>query len=287
MPNWKFWEKHPDERSQPVPESTEPRRFSARPRTDLVNPAVTADPAKAEKLARLRRRREAVLFDVEQSEMASGPDNAWQERVALIDEALASVRADRDRLVAEKQPPGAPLDPVPISDISVSEGPPPVVRFRVGGEQFTYEEDLDWAERGFQLARSELQSRSGDPAALIPAGFPHDQRDALLEHLTGSLFVFASDLRDRALAGQPLPVGVTLSDLTRPDTEHGGWLDWHGNSPEGTRKQIKLRENEAEEQRLLEERARELEEMARFADRLPIALRRLADVDAEIASLGT
>jgi hypothetical protein len=286
MPHWKFWEKPPDEQIRPAPESTESRRFSARPRTDLVNPAATADPAKAEKLAGLRRRREAVLFDVEQSEMATGPDNAWQERVALIDEALADVRADRERLLAEKHPPGAPLDPTPLADISVSEGPPPAVTFRVGGERFSYEEDLDWAERGFQLARSELQPRSGDPAALIPSDFPSDQRDALLEHLTGSLFVFASGLRDRVLAGRPLPTGVTLADLARPDTEHGGWLDWHGHSAEGAQMQIRLRESDAEEQRLLDERARELEEMERFADRLPIARRRLADIDAEIAALG-
>lgn len=286
MPNWKFWEKPSGQPVQPPPAPEQPRRFSARPRTDLINPAAAADPAKAEALARLKRRREAVLFDVEQSEMAASEDNVWRQRVALIDEALAAVRVDRERLLAERTPPGVALEPMPIEEIGVSEGPPPSVAFRIGGERFAYEEEIDWAERGFQLARSELQLRSGDPAALLPAGIEGAAREALLEHLTGSLFVFASDLRDRALAGQPLPDGATLADLARPDTEHGGWLDWHGHSPEGTRRQIRLRELDAEERRLLEERARELEEMARLADRLPIALRRLADLDAEIAALG-
>jgi hypothetical protein len=285
MRSWKFWEKPSEESRRGQTESAPARRFSAKPRTDLINPAAASDPAKAEQLARLRRRREAVLFDVEQSEMASSPDNVWQERVALIDEALASVRADRDRLRAERQPAGRRLQPTPIEDVSVAEGPPPAVSFRIGDERFQYEEELDWAERGFQLARSELQPRAGDPAKLIPASVQGAERDQLLDHLTGSLFVFASHLRDRALAGEPLPANATLADLAKPDTEHGGWLDWDGVSPVGTQKNIRLRALDAEEQRLLDERSRELEEMARLADRLPIARRRLANVDDEIAAL--
>jgi hypothetical protein len=286
MSKWKFWEKQPEDRTS-SPDSETPRRFSARPRTDLIDPRATADPQKAEKLARLRRRRETVLFDVEQSEMALSPDNPWEQRVALIDEALAAVRLERDRLRAEREPPGHALDPIPVTDVDVTSGPPPGVRFKIGQEQFHYEEELDWAERGFQVARSELHLQSGDAYALVSPQLDSSERDRLAAHLIDSIFSFASDLRDKVLAGERLPEGVTLSDLARPDHEHGGWLEWNGTSPLGARKAMRLKETDAEEQRLLDERSKELEEMAKLADRLPIARRRLADVDAEIAALGT
>ena len=81
--------------------------------------------------------------------------------------------------------------------------------------------------------------------------------------------------------------GLDLTEeLARPDELNGGWLDWNGHSALGSEKQAKLREIESEEHRLLAERARDIEDMEKLADRLPIALRRLADVDAEIAALG-
>lgn len=282
MPNWKFWEKSNEQVQGQSPESTAPRRFSARPRTDLIDPHTVADPVKAEQLTRLRKRRETVLFDVERAEMASQPENPWLARVALLDEALTTVQADRERAQREREPAGTPIAPAPIEEISTTEGPPPSVSFRIGDQRFQYEEDLDWAERGFQLARSELQLGSGDPAALIP----QSDQGALLDHLTDSLFAFASDLRDRTLAGHELPSNVTLADLARPDEANGGWFLWGGHSPAAHRKQHRLQELANEEQRLLDERKQELEELARLADRLPIARRRLSDVDAEIAALG-
>ena len=60
-------------------------------------------------------------------------------------------------------------------------------------------------------------------------------------------------------------MGLKLSDVTESD---------------------RRQELDVEEERLRTERAREDEERARLADRLPIARRRLAEVDAEIASLG-
>jgi hypothetical protein len=83
-----------------------------------------------------------------------------------------------------------------------------------------------------------------------------------------------------------LPDKPTLADLARPSAEEGGWLDWAGQSPARATRELMLRELDAEIERLVSERERELEEEHRWADRLPIALRRLADVDAEIAALG-
>lgn len=285
MPHWKFWEKRHEQPRPSVAEPDAPRRFSARPRTDLVDPGSAGDPGKTEQLNRLRKRREAVMFDVEQAELASQPENPWLARVALLDEALATIQEDRRRAHEEREPAGRPLVPSPIEEIAVAEGPPPSVSFRIGGERFQYQEEVDWAERGFQLARSELQLRTGDPAKLIPADIAGDERERLLDHLTNSLFVFASDLRDRKLAGEDTPSGLTLADLGQPDETHGGWLLWGGQSPAAQRLQHRLQELMQEERRLLDERKRELDEVARLADRLPIARRRLADVDAEIAEI--
>ena len=282
MPKWKLWQSQETE-SPPVA-SAAPTRFGIKPRTDVVRPEPTADPELAEKRSRLQRRREAVVFDVEHSELAATPDNPWEQRVALIEEALAAVRADRTRIASEHRPAGRPVQPTEITELSADPGPPPSVSFRVRGEQFEFEEELDWAERGFQLARSELHHRTGDIARALPTEEAADAE--LVEHLTKSMFVLASDLRDRALAAEPFPERITLADLARPDQTDGGWFDWSGHSAAAAQKQAELREIDAEEQRLLTERAREIEEMEKLADRLPIAQRRLAEVDAEIAALG-
>jgi hypothetical protein len=286
MPNWKFWEKPIEPVKDRSPESAAPRRFSARPRTDLIDPYAVSDPTKAAQLSMLRNRRETVLFDLEQAELALQPENPWRDRVALLDEALAAVQSDRERVRNESEPAGRPVPATPIEEIATSEGPPPSVSFRIGDQRFHYEEDIDWAERGFQLARSELQPLSGDPAGLVPHEFPEADQVALRDHLTDSLFAFASDLRDRMLAGQDPPTTVTLADLARPDETNGGWYLWGGASPAAQRKQHRLQELASEEQRLYDERKQELDELARLADRLPIARRRLADVDAEIAAFG-
>jgi hypothetical protein len=283
MPNWKFWDK-PPEPTVPAPVAVDAhRRFSAKPRTDLV-PSVS-DPALEDKLNRLRRQRESVLFDVEQAELANADENPWLERVDLLDEALANVRSDRDRWRAESRPPGRAFPATPIESIAWSAEPVPAVAFTIGNQDFRYEEEIDWAERGFQLARSELMLTHGDPAALIPSDVPDNERPALLGHLTSSLFVFATNIRDRELEGAPLPATPTLSDLANPDTVNGGWLDWSGHSSEGARKEAEGRRLDDEERRLLAERARELDELARWQDRLPIARRRLTDVDAAIDAL--
>ena len=284
MPNWKFWENQREELPPPAPPPV--TGTSVRPRTDL--PVSRAQPGtpQADQLDRLRRRREAVLFDVNQSELASEPDNPWRERVALLDQALVDVRSERARIEAVRLPAGRTLDPVPITDVEVLLGPPPTVSFTIGGERFHYEEEIDWAERGTQIARSELQMRSGDVAAVLPSDVADPDRERLIDHLTDSFFTLASDLRDRTIAGEPLPETITLADLAQPDVDNGGWLEWNGSSPEGARRQSLTRAIDAEEQRLLSERSRELEEMEKLADRLPIAHRRLADVDAEIAALG-
>jgi hypothetical protein len=286
VPNWKFWDKPSSEPNVPAESDDGELRFGLKRRTDLPGSGSTVDPGRAAERDKLLRRREAVMFDVEQAELALEPENPWMERVALLDQAIDQTQAELERTSSLIEPPGAPFPPLPIQNISVSLVEPVSVSFSVGSAPFHYEEEQDWAERGSQLARGELQLVEGDPASILTEEAPSPARDRRVQFLTSALFVFASDLRDRALNGEPIPEGPTLADLATPDPEHGGWRDWKGHSPARAQKQSLLHELRAEEERLLANRAQELDDLAKWADRLPIARRRLAEVDAEIAALG-
>jgi hypothetical protein len=282
MSRWKFWEKPPE---PPTPEPKPEPQLRVRPRTDVLAVSPNLDPEQASRLRRLRQRRASVLYDVERAEEAARPENQWTQRIALVDETIKGVQADLAALDAERVPAGAPLPSTPIEQIDISIEPPPSVSFTIGDQRFEYSEDLDWAERGAQIARSELILRSGDIEKLIPSAITGDERDRIAHHLAGSLFAFATDLRDRAIDSQPLPENPTLADLAKPSAEHGGWLDWTGESPEETRRDLKRAEHAAELELFRAEQAREREERARWEDRLPIARRRLAEIDAEINTL--
>ncbi len=289
MPRWRFWERrpHPDDSTPPATPAPEiaPRARGFRPPPPRDgSPVATLGPERAAQLDRLRKRRQAVLFDVEQAELAHQPDNPWQQRVRLIDEALATIEADIAALDALPALPSVPLPPLPITVREVRTDTPARVAFAVGDETFLYEEEIDWAERGHQLAQPVLTRVGGEPARLLPSGTPADRREALLEHLTASLFAFATDLVNRALAGSQLP-DATLADLARPCPRCGGWQDWLGVCAECERRAWKRKSLASEAERLFAERERELEEEARWAERLSIARRRLADIDAQIAAL--
>jgi hypothetical protein len=253
---WRFWERDDSPPTEPAttavqhpPVAPHARGFHAPPPRDLpMSP--TLSPDENDKLARLRRRRDAVIYDVEQAESATQPDNPWQERIALLGEAVAAVERDRDALAALPARSGIPIASTPITNLRVSAETPASVSFDVGPEHFDYAEDIDWAERGTQLVRPELVPRTGDPTTLVPPAFPPDRRDELLDHLTASLFVFATDLRDRTLNDRALPATPTLADLARPCDECGGWQDWHGTCAECQRRTWRRHELDAEEARL-------------------------------------
>lgn len=286
MPRWKVWERKPDEPGKSEPEvpptptvAPHARGFQPPRQRTSGTPATPTD----QKLVRLLHRRDAVLFDVEQAEMAGQPDNPWRERIKLLDEALATVVSDRTILRSMPVRPGLPLQREPVRCLEIKSAPPIEITFQIGDERFEYEEEIDWAERGTQLAQPELVLRAGDPARLVPAEFPEERRLELVDHLTASLFVFAVDLRDRALNGLPILDELTLASLARPCETCGGWQDIHGMCAECQRRRWRQHELDEEEERLRADRAREEEECAKLADRLPVARRRLAEVDAEIA----
>lgn len=272
--------------------TTGPRRFipphiagPIQERSRASGPQPDPDP-RQRRLAGLRRQRLAILFDIEQGELAASPDNPWTNRISLLTEAMTAVGDDLAATV--KVEPGTyhPIPETPIAIESVEPDDAAMVEFTVGDAQFSYSEDPDWAERGRQIARSELVRRRGSLDALIPDDTPPSLRDALREHLGDSLFVFASDLRDRKLDGEAMPAAPALADFARPCPVCGGWTDWRGTCQACARRSAALMSLKREESRLLDERAREAEERRRLVEGLPLARKRLRDVNAELARLG-
>src|SRR5262245_5216137 len=91
MARWRFWERENTTQtalpvySQATPEiAPKARGFQPPPPRDQPSlNSLIADTS--DKLTRLYRRRDAVMFDVEQAESAAQPDNPWFERIALLD----------------------------------------------------------------------------------------------------------------------------------------------------------------------------------------------------------
>ncbi len=233
----------------------------------------------------LLRRRQGIAFEVDQGELASFANNPWQKRIDLLTQALATVESEIASLENAPGQPKPELPTIPITSIQVDDGTPSVVKFDIGAEHFHYEEEIDWSERGHQVVQAELQHEAGDPAALVPSDLPADQREAMRLHLTGSLFVFATDLRDRSLAGDPPPTLPALADLATPCPSCGGWTDWRGRCLACTQRDNAMARLREESHRLMSERAQEIEDQNRHLERLSVARRRLADIDAALGAL--
>ena len=244
-----------------------------------------ADPALQGKLDAARQRRDMAAYDLERAVAARQPENPWRERMALLDRSLATIEDDLRALDATPPLPVFPLPPTPITDIDVRLEEPVSVAFAIGPERFRWEEEIDWDQRGGPVVRGQVQQRAGNAAALVPSGVPEGRREALERHLAESAAVFALDLRDRALEGEPLPERPTLADLARPCPLCGDWLDWRGHCDTCARRAYRRQTLRAEAVRIAQERDDEEEDRHKWAERLPVARRRLADLDAEIANL--
>lgn len=286
MPSWRFWERDKDgDEQRAVPEPAQPVTGRRLPPPRAAAPTV-ADPAKAERLAQLRKRREMLAFDLERAEAAHRPDNPWAERIALLEESLETIEADLRDLAAIPPEQPFPLPTVPIQAIEVNPVEPASVSFAVGPERFLFEEEPDWDQRGGPVVRGDLRQRSGDATRLVPPDAPPDRREALAQHLVESTIVFATDLRDRALAGDPPPREATLADLAEPCPVCGNWREWGGVCETCARRAYRKQQLNAEALRIQAEREHEAEDRHKWAERLPIARRRMADLDAEIAKIG-
>ena len=244
-----------------------------------------ADPAMQARLDQLVRRRDMAAYDLERAEAARQPDNPWRERIALLDHSLATVEDDLRALETAPPSPTFPLPETPVTGIDARIEEPVSVAFRIGDEWFRWEEEPDWDQRGGPVVRGQLRQLAGDVAAIVPSDVPEDRRESLTAHLAESVTVFAIDLRDRALEGEPLPEAATLADLARPCAECGGWRDWRGNCDTCAARAFRRQTLLAEAARLTQEREDEEADRSRWAERLPAARKRLADAEAAIAAL--
>jgi hypothetical protein len=246
-----------------------------------------ADPAMQQRLDTLRRRHAMAAYDLERAESARQPENPWQERITLLDHSLASIEADLQAL--EIIPPFTPV-PLPetlLTDVAVSLEEPVSVSFSIGPEQFRWEEEIDWDQRGGPVVRGQLRQVSGDVANIVPADVPPDRRDDLLRHLAESVTVLAVDLRDRALEGEALPAHITLADLARPCPECGDWLDWLGHCAACSQRAWQRQNLRQEAVRLEKEREELEEDRYKWSERLTVARKRLADIEADLAAVET
>lgn len=279
MSGWKFWERKRED-------AEKPRRRTAPageiPRADLDAPAVVYDP---KRLNTLRRRRDALLFDVEQSEMAARPDNPWLARIDLLNQTIASVQADLEAVEPLPVPPRVPFDATPVRIDTVRWEDPAIVAILIGNERIEFISELDWAERGAYISRNELIFESGDLDRLLPGELPIEQVVETRERLEHALFIFASDLRNRAEQDEPMPRNVTLDLIIQICPVCGDWRAWGGYCPTCTEVEQRQARFRQEIERIHADIAAEREERDKLADRLPVALRRLAETDQEIARI--
>jgi hypothetical protein len=244
-----------------------------------------ADPAMQQRLDALRRRRDMAAYDLERAELAHLAENPWRERIGLLDQSLAAIEKDLQDLEHVQPLPPITLPETPIAAIDVRLEEPLSVSFQIGDERFLWEEEIDWDQRGGPVVRGQIRQRSGDAARLVPDDIPDSRRDELIRHLQESLDVFALDLRERSLEGTVLPTGATLADLARPCPVCGDWLDWKGHCDACARRAWQRQNLKAEAARIEREREDEESDRHKWAERLPVARKRLADIDEDIAAL--
>jgi hypothetical protein len=233
----------------------------------------------------LRQRIEALDDAIDAVERSGDPDSPFQQRIAVLNGALDAIEREI-ALATPLEPRDVPaLSPSPVTALEVVLEPAPRVSFSIGGERFVYEEEIDWAERGTQVVRGDLVGIAGDGSRLIPASIAGELREDLATHLERSLFAFATDLRDRAVEGDPMPAEVTLAALATPSKTCGDWELWGGVSLRCLEHETRLRELNAERTRLLTERGTEIEERQRQLEELPIQIRRRNQAIAELIAI--
>jgi hypothetical protein len=283
MPNWKPWKKHPPaEQVSALPGRT---ATAGEPIIPATAPRENSAPV-PDRVATLKRRRDGILFDVEQSELAQQPENPWHERIELLNQTIADIRRERSSLdtLPRIRRPTPKNQPVVIDRVIADD--PATVSFSIAAEPFLFESEIDWAERGTTISRGELELRSGNVSAFASPDWLESDRIDFALRLTESLFIFASDLRNRVENGETLPGELTLADLISISPVCGDWQLWGGFCPTCAERDRRRKSLDSEISARLLEIDSEEEERAKLADRLPIALRRLADVQSELRALG-
>ncbi len=296
MPNWRFWESRSDAGNSasdrhlahpsPTDESSQPRTAPVGTTPPVRPPGSALSPERrARRIADLEQRRDGLLYDIEQGELAAAPDNPWAERISLLRESLETITTDRERLENLPPDPTWVVPDVPIADVAVTTGEPATVSFVIAGVAFRYAEATDWDNRGGMIVRGDLRLGSGNPADLPfmdDAAVP----EPFVDRITEALTVYAVTLRDAALEDDAPSTNNNLRDVIREDDEVGGWRNMHGTNPIRVQRAYERQALRAERDRIDAEIAAEEEQRRTLVDRLPIARKRLAGVLEDLERLG-
>lgn len=277
MPLWRF--------RQAENEPDQPKKPAGQPEEQSETRAPYIRDAEVRRFRRLLQRRRDLEFDIDQAGSARQPVNRWTERVDQLNAAIAQAQADL--AAATPKPSGSPplsLAETPIETVEVRPDEPATVILRIGESVLEYQEELDWAERGHQMALPQIYRSEGDVIPLLPPTLDADERTRLIEHLRHSFATLANDVLERTIDDEQLRE-LTLADLARPCPECGGWLDLKGRCPECTELDWQRQQIRADLSRLIKERNDVLRELERLRERLPIIHRQIADVDADIEEL--
>jgi len=264
-------------RTEPEPEQPTPEQDSAE------RPVVRE--AERRRLARLVQRREELLYDLAQSEQALQPENRWTERLRELEAAIAELEKQVAALegVSLAAIP-SPLPALPV-DVTVELDREPVsVTVEIAGVRLRWVEEIDWAERGHQVAPARLRQTEGEVIAVLrAAGYPSPP-PLLIETLAASLDLVAADAVEAARRRQ-VWTRITLAELARPCEGCGGWRDVRGRCATCTAREWQRQQLLLERNRLRQERDEVFRDWQRARDRLPVIRRQLAEVEADIRQL--
>ena len=240
--------------------------------------------AERRRLSRLLTRRSNLEYDIADAETAFSPQNRWRERVEQLNDAVTQAEEDLEQLRAQRgSTPHVEL-PATAIEIDVQSTEPAQIALRVGTETFLFREELDWAERGHQVALPKLTQVSGDAGPLVPANLPDGVGELLESHLSNSFSIIAQEALRSTLDEESLP-NLKLNDLVRPCEACGGWLDPLGRCPACTELNWQRQKINVALARLIDERNDVLADEERTRERLPVLRRQLQDVERDIEEL--
>jgi hypothetical protein len=284
MSKWRFWSKEgqiearePNREPSPAV-ATKARGFTPPPprtATGLAAEFDMSDPDIARRVTQLQR----LEHQVEEAELAAQRDNPWNERAALVDQAIkeldAQIRVPVERI--DRNPPPLPDWPLTIVEL-VSESPSRVV-IAANEHRFPFAEEIDWAERGTTVVKGDLLLESDELAALA--------RELKLdldvtEQLQDALFALATEVRDAALDGRALPGIVRFDQLLTTCPVCGDIQLWNGVCLSCVDRKARLARFETERQRLFTERDAILSERANKVEQLPVLRKRYAEAVASL-----
>lgn len=236
-------------------------------------------------MARLLRRRDELRYDLSLSEQALRPENRWTERLRELDAAIGELEGRIAELDPAPSPSPEPeLPPVPVEVAVEPEETPATVTLTIAGMPLRWVEEIDWAERGHQLAPARLRRSEGEVAEVLRAVGYRMPSPALLETLAASLELVAADALSAARR-ERVWTPVALANLARPCDRCGGWRDVRGRCPTCAAREWERQQLLLERNRLRQERNEVFRDWQRARDRLPVIQRQLAEVEAEIRQL--